>query len=138
MLIASVYVNDLIYTCDDEEMMSSFKCLMMQVFEMTDLGKIKFFLGIEVSQQGDCIFISQKKYALEILKRFGMIESCEVNSPIVPGSKLSKDTDGAATDESFYKQIIGSLMYLTSTCPNLVYSVRLINIYMARPTELHL
>ena len=49
MLIASVYVDDLIYTRDDEEMMSSFKCSMMQVFEMTDLGKIKFFLGIEVS-----------------------------------------------------------------------------------------
>jgi hypothetical protein len=138
MLIASVYVDDLIYTGDDEEMISSFKCSMMQVFEMTDLGKMKFFLGIEVSQQGDGIFICQKKYALEILKRFGMIESHEVNSPIVPGSKLSKDADGVAVDESFYKQIIGSLMYLTSTRPDLVYSVSLISRYMARPTDLHL
>jgi hypothetical protein len=138
MLIASVYVDDLIYTGDDEEMISSFKCSMMQVFEMTDLGKMKFFLGIEVSQQGDGIFICQKKYALEILKRFGMIESREVNSPIVSGSKLSKDADGVAVDESFYKQIIGSLMYLTSTRPDLVYSVSLISRYMARPTDLHL
>jgi hypothetical protein len=138
MLIASVYVDDLIYTGDDEEMISSFKCSMMQVFEMTDLGKMKFFLGIEESQQGDGIFICQKKYALEILKRFGMIESREVNSPIVPGSKLSKDADGVAVDESFYKQIIGSLMYLTSTRPDLVYSVSLISRYMARPTDLHL
>jgi len=138
MLIASVYVDDLIYIGDDEEMISSFKCSMMQVFEMTDLGKMKFFLGIEVSQQDDGIFICQKKYVLEILKRFGMIESREVNSPIVPGSKLSKDTDGVAVDESFYKQIIGSLMYLTSTHPDLVYSVSLISRYMARPTDLHL
>jgi len=67
-----------------------------------------------------------------------MIESCEVNSPIVQGSKLSKDAGGVAVDESFYKQIVGSLMYLTSTRPDLVYSVSLISRYMARPTELHL
>ena len=137
MLIASVYVDDLIYTGDDEGMMSSFKCSMMQVFEMTDLGKMKFFLGIEVSQQSDGIFICQKKYALEILKRFGMIENREVSSLIVPGSKLNKDADGVTVDESFYKQI-GSLMYLTSTRPDLVYSVSLISRYMARPTNLHL
>ncbi|XP_073260147.1 uncharacterized protein [Populus alba] len=100
--------------CDDEEMISSFKCSMMQVFEMTDLGKMKFFLSIEVSQQSDGIFICQKKYAFEILKRFGMIESREVNSLIVLGSKLSKDADGVAVDESFYKQIIGSLMKRSS------------------------
>ena len=98
---------------------------------------MKFFLGIKVSQQSDGIFICQKKYALEILKRFGMTKSHEVNSLIVPGSKLSKDADGVAVDESFYKQIVGSLMYLTSTRPDLVYNVSLINRYMARPIELH-
>ena len=67
-----------------------------------------------------------------------MMESREVNSPIVPGSKLSKDADGVAVDDSFYKQIIGSLMYLTSTRSDLVYSVSLISRYMARPTDLHL
>jgi hypothetical protein len=110
----------------------------MHVFEMTDMGKMKFFLGIEVSQQNDGIFICQKKYALEILKRFGMLESREVNSPIVPGSKLSKDADGVAIDESYYKQIVGSLMYLTTTRLDLVYNVSLISRYMAKPTKLHL
>jgi hypothetical protein len=70
---------------------------------MTDLGKIKFFLGIKVSQQSDGIFICQRKYALEVLKRFRMLESHEVNSSIVPGFKLSKDVDGAVIDESYYK-----------------------------------
>jgi len=119
-------------------MMSSFKCSIMQVFEMTDMRKMKFFLGIEVSQQNDGIFICQKKYALEILKRFGMLESREVNSPIVPGSKLSKDADGVAIDESYYKKIVGSLMYLTKIRPDLVYNVSLISRYMAKPTKLHL
>ena len=119
-------------------MMSSFKCSIMHVFEMTDMGKMKFFLGIEVSQQNNGIFICQKKYALEILKRFGMLESHEVNSPIVPGSKLSKDADGVAIDESYYKKIVGSLMYLTTIHPDLVYNVSLISRYMAKPTKLHL
>jgi hypothetical protein len=78
---------------------------MMQVFEMTDLGKMKFFLGIEVSQQSDGIFICQKKYALEILKQFGMIESCEVNSTIVQGSKLSKDAGGVAVMNHFTNKL---------------------------------
>ena len=99
---------------------------------------MKFFLGIEVIQLSDGIFICQKKYALEILKKFGMAESHEVSSPIVPGSKLCKDEAGVAIDESYYKQIVGSLMYLTSTRPDLVYSVSLISRYMANPTEIHL
>ena len=138
ILIVSVYVDDLIYTGDDEKMMSSFKFSMMRVFEMTDLGKMKFCLGIEVLQQPNGIFICQRKYALEVLKRFGILESHEVNSLIVPGSKLSKDVDGVAIDESYYKQIVGSLMYLTATRPDIMYSVSLISRYMAKPTELHL
>ena len=125
------YVDDLIYTGDDEEMIRSFKCSMMQAFEMTDLGKMKFFLGIEVSQQSNGIFICQRKYAPEVLKRFGMLESNAVNSPIVPGCKLSKDEDGVAVDESYYKQIVGSLMYLTETRLDMMYNVSLISRYMA-------
>ena len=138
ILIVSVYVDDLIYTGDDAEMMNDFKCSMMQVFEMTDLGKMRYFLGIEVMQQNCGIFINQKRYAVEILKRFGMMESREVSSPMVPGSKLSKDENGIRIDESYFKQIIGSLMYLSSTRPDLVYSVSLISRYMSNPTETHL
>ena len=138
ILIVSVYVDDLIYIGDDEKMMSSFKCSMMQVFEMTNLGKMNFFLNIELLQQPNGIFIYQRKYALEVLKRFGMLKSHEVNSLIVPGSKLSKDVDGVAIDESYYKQIVGSLMYLTTTRPDIMYSVNLINRYMAMLTELRL
>lgn len=138
LLIVSVYVDDLIYTGDDEEMTSSFKCSMMQAFEMTDLGKMKFFLGIEVSQQPDGIFICQKKYAHEVLERFGMLDSHAVNSPIVPGCKLSKDEDGVAINESYYKQIVGSLMDLTATRPDIMYAVSLISKFMAKPTKIHL
>ena len=82
---------------------------------MTDLGKMRFFLGIEVIQRIDGKFICQKKYAIDVLKRFGMAESNLVSSPIVLGVKLNKDDQGVQVDESYYKQIVGSLMYLTTT-----------------------
>lgn len=138
LLIVSLYVDDLIYTGDDEGMMSDFKASMMQAFDMTDLGMMKFFLVIEVMQQASGIFICQKKYATEVLRRFGMLVSRVVGSPIVPGSRLSKDEHGVVVDESFYKQVMGSLMYLTATRPDLMYSVSLVSRFMSKPTELHL
>lgn len=105
---------------------------------MTDLGKMRFFLGIEVLQKTDGIYICQRKYALEVLKRFGMEESNSVMSPIVPGFKMCKDEGGVKVDETFYKQIVGSLMYITATRPDLMFVVSLISRFMAQPTELHL
>lgn len=137
MLIVSIYVDDLIFTGDDEDMMVGFKNSMMNVFNMTDLGKMRFSLGIEVSQQSDGIFICQKKYAMDVLKRFGMDESSSVGSPIIPGFKLHKDEYGVRIDESYYKQVVGSLMYLTATRPDLTFSVSLISRFMAKPTEMH-
>ena len=101
MLIVSLYVDDMIYTGNDETMLNDFKASMMKTCEMTDLGMMKFFLGIEVTQNANGIFICQKKYAAEILKRFGMLESKAVCSPIVPGCKLHIDEHGVTIDESF-------------------------------------
>jgi len=138
VIIVSIYVDDLIYTGNDEDMMNGFKNSMISVFDMTDLGKMQFFLGIEVIQRTDGNFICQKKYAIDVLKRFAMAESNPVSSPIVPGVKLNKDDQGVQVDESYYRQIVGSLMYLTTTRPDMMFSVSLISRFMSRPTELHL
>ena len=138
IIIVSIYVDDLIFTGDDKNMMCDFKNSMMREFDMTDLGSMRFFLGIEVLQQADGIFIYQRNYALEILKRFGMLESNEVSSPIIPGFKINKDENGTTIDETYFKQIVGSLMYLTATRPDMMFATSLISIFMSRPTELHL
>ena len=91
IIIVSVYVDDLIFTGNCEFMMSEFKNSMLREFDMSDLGKMRFFLGIEVLQKSDGIYICQKKYALEILRRFGMMESISVGSPTVPGFKISRE-----------------------------------------------
>jgi len=80
-------MDDLIFTGDDEQMMLEFKKSMIKVFNMTDLGKMRFFLGIKVLQQANGIYTCQQKYALEVLKRFGMEENNAVMNPMVPGFK---------------------------------------------------
>lgn len=137
ILLVSVYVDDLIYTSNDGVLLEEFKVSMMKEFEMTDLGKMRFFLGLEVLQKDEGIFVCQKQYVLEILRRFAMEDSNEVKNPIVPGCKLGKDIGGALIDETYYKQIIGSLMYVTASRPDLMFVVSLLSRFMARPTALH-
>jgi uncharacterized OsmC-like protein len=137
ILIVSVYVDDLIVTGNNEAQIDEFKQSMMKQFAMTDLGKMKYFLGVEVNQTEDGIFIHQSKYATEILNKFGMSNCNSVNNPIVPGCKLVKDENGKAGDAKSYKQIVGSLMYLLATRPDLAFSVCLTARFMDRPTEIH-
>ena len=138
IIIVSVYVDDLIFTGDDEIMMSEFKSSMLREFDMSYLGRMRFFLGIEVLQKFDGIYICQRKYALEVLNRFGMFESNSVSSLIVLGFKASKDGDGVTVDETYYKRLVGSLMYLTATRPEMMFVICLISRYMEKPAELHL
>lgn len=137
ILIVSVYVDDLLYTSNNENMLREFKCSMMKEFDMTDLGRMRFFLGIEVSQLPSGIFICQQKYASEVLKRFGMEEYNQVSNPIVPGQKLTRDEGGERVNDTMFKQLVGSLMYLTATRPDLMYIVSLISRFMSCPTILH-
>ncbi|GAA0139391.1 transmembrane signal receptor [Lithospermum erythrorhizon] len=138
IIIVSIYVDDLIYTGDDEKMMAEFKASMLERFDMTDLGIMSYFLGIEVIQNQQGIFIGQRQYAEVVLKRFGMEDCNLVHNPISPGAKVDKDTQGKPADETFFKQMVGSLMYLTATRPDLMYVTCLMSKYTARPTEMHM
>lgn len=137
ILIVSIYVDDLLFTSDDEVMLCEFRNSMNKQFDMTDLGKMRFFLGIEVLQRADGVFICQRKYAAEVLSRFGMEESNSVRNPIVPGQKIDADKEGIKVDATQFKQMVGSLMYLTATRPDLMFVVSLICRFMANPTQLH-
>lgn len=136
-IIVSLYVDDLIFTGNDKRFCDEFKNSMMLEFEMTDLGKMKYFLGVEVKQCQDGIFICQRKYAKEVLVRFGMEESNSVKNPIVPGTKLHKDEGGERVDETMFKQLVGSLMYLTVTRPDLMFGVCLLSRFMSSPRVSH-
>ncbi|XP_060174266.1 secreted RxLR effector protein 161-like [Lycium barbarum] len=105
---------------------------------MSDLGKMHYFLGLEVTQSAVGIFICQKKYVGENLERFQM-ENCNfVSTPVEYGLKLTNDPQGRRVDSRYIKQIVGSLMYLSATRPDIMYAVNLISRYMEDPKEIHL
>lgn len=118
-------------------MMDEFKSSMKKEFSMTDLGKMKYFLGIEIIQGSERIYMCQRKYALEVLARFNMADCNSVTVPIVPGTKIDRDRDGEKVDETQYKQLIGSLVYIKATRPDLMYSVSLLSRFMSNPTHSH-
>lgn len=138
LLIVCLYVDDLIFTRNDDKIFDEFKKSMMTEFEMTDLGLMHYFLGLDVIQTTVGNFIYQKKYAQDILKRFRMDDCKPFGTPAELSLKLCKDKGGKEVDSTFYKQIIGSLMYLTFTRPDIMYVVSLVSRYMEKPTEMHL
>lgn len=104
---------------------------------MNDLGKMRFFLGVEVMQCTEGIYISKRKFTKEVLERFGMERSNFVNNLIVLCVKLVKDEKCVKVDTTEYKQMVGSLTYLTVTRLDLMYVVCLASRFMDNPTELH-
>jgi predicted peroxiredoxin len=137
-LIISLYVDDLLVTGNDTRLIEEFKQEMMQAFEMTDLGLMTFFLGIEIKQNENDVFIYQKKYAKEILKKFQMEECKTVSTPMNQKEKLSKEDGFDKVDEGYYRSLIGCLMYLTATRPDILFAVSILSRFMHCASEMHL
>eukprot|EP00253_Pinus_taeda_P025350 PITA_25350 len=137
LLIVMLYVNDVIFTGNDDYLIENFILVMKEEFEMTDLGLLRYFLGIEVDQNKNGIFHSQEKYVNEVLGRFNMQECKAAITPMVMGLKLSKEDSSKDFDPSLYKSIVCSLMYLTATRSDIMFAVSLISRFMERPKEAH-
>eukprot|EP00253_Pinus_taeda_P004710 PITA_04710 len=137
LLIVVLYVDDVIFTGNDVYLIENFKTVMKEEFEMTDMGLLRYFLGIEIDQNENGIFIFQAKYVNEVLGRFNMQECKAAITPTVMGLKLSKEDSSKDFDPSLYKSIVGRLMYLTATRPDIMFDVSLISRFMERPKEAH-
>lgn len=137
ILIVCLYVDDLIFTGNNPSMFEEFKKDMSNEFEMTDMGLMAYYLGIEVKQEDKGIFITQEGYAKEVLKKFKMEDANPVGTPMECGSKLSKHEKGENMDPTLYKSLVGSLRYLTCTRPDILYVVGVVSRYMEAPTTTH-
>eukprot|EP00253_Pinus_taeda_P013622 PITA_13622 len=137
ILVVVLYVDNLIFTSNDASPIVDFKAVMKSEFEMTDLGFLRYFLGIEVDQSENGVFISQDKYVESVLKRFNMQNNKVAVTPTVMGLKLTKEDISKDFDPKLYKSIVGSLMYLTATRPDIMHAVSLISRFMERPKETH-
>ncbi|GJS92100.1 monodehydroascorbate reductase [Tanacetum coccineum] len=138
LLLVQIYVDDIIFASTNTTICNEFANQMTTKFKMSMMGKMSFFLGLQISQSPKGIFINQSKYAYDIVKKYGMLTSDSVDTPMVEKSKIDKDLQGKPVDATLYRGMIRSLMYLTSSRPDLIYVVCLCARYQAKPTKKHL
>nr|GEU40903.1 hypothetical protein [Tanacetum cinerariifolium] len=137
ILLIQIYVDDIIFGLTNPKYCTKFSDLMVKHFEMSMMGKMKFFHGLQVNQFSNGIFINQSKYIPDILKRFGM-ENCDiVPTPMVEEAKLKLDLVGKPVDHTDYRSMIGSLMYVTSSRPDIMFATCMCARYQANPNEHH-
>ena len=138
ILIVQIYVDDIIFGSTNELLCKDFEKVMQLEFEMSSMGELNFFLGLQVKQLQDGNFICQAKYAKELVKRFGLEDSKVCNTPMATTTKLDKDDQGKNVDIKLYRSMIGSLLYLTASRPDIMFSVCLCARFQSCPKESHL
>src|SRR4030042_2222587 len=111
---------------------------MQSEFEMSLVGELTYFLGLQIKQMEDTIFISQSKYAKNIIKKFGMENAGHKRTPAATHLKLAKDEKGVAIDQSLYRSMIGNLLYLTASRPDITFAVGGCAKYQSEPKTSHL
>ncbi len=138
IVIIVIYVNDLIIIGDSDVDIFDLKKFLKQKFEMKDLGELRYFFGIEVIQSPKGIVLLQRQYALNKLSEYGMTGYKPISIPLEQNVKLSVDEGDLVEDTTMYKCIVGSLIYMTITRPNLNHAIRVVNQFMQTPRKPHL
>ncbi|KAK5846671.1 hypothetical protein PVK06_002968 [Gossypium arboreum] len=133
-----VYVDDIIVTGDDLEGMESLKKSLVKEFEVKELRKLKYFLGIEVLHSREGIIISQQKYIVDLLTETGKLGCKPANTPIEMNHRLGDALEDAVVDKSSYQRLVGKLIYLSHTRPDIAYAVGVVSQFMHNPKESHL
>ena len=138
ILIVQIYVDDIIFGATNEDMCRDFADCMQKEFEMSMMGELTFFLGLQIRQSKDGILINQAKYVKDMLKRFNLENIKTLPTPMSPSTKLDADEKGKPIDQKLYRGMIGSLLYLTASRPDIMFSVCLCARFQANPRESHL
>nr|GEU50728.1 putative ribonuclease H-like domain-containing protein [Tanacetum cinerariifolium] len=135
ILLVQIYVDDIIFSATNKDLYRSFEKLMKDKFQMSSIGELTFFLGLQVKQKEDGIFISQDKYVAKILRKFRLTECKSASTPIDTKKPLLKDPDGKDVDVHIYRSMIGSLMYLTSSRPDIMFACKKQTVVATSSTE---
>ncbi|GJV15772.1 ribonuclease H-like domain-containing protein [Tanacetum coccineum] len=132
-----LYVDDIVLTAFSQPLLQRIIASLHQEFSMTDLGSLNYFLGISITRDSSGLFLSQKKYAIEILEKAHMVSCNPSRTPVDTESKLGVDGD-PVSDPTLYRSLAGSLQYLTFTRPDISYAVQQVCLHMHDPREPHL
>ena len=136
-MILLLYVDDL-FVIGMDGLIADIKRKLGAEFKMKDLGMMHYFLGMEVCQSAHGISLVQGKYAMDILKRFGMMDYKAISTPMESNLKLLSDASSESVDATMYCQMIGSLMYLTNTRPDICFVVNTFSEFLIDPRHVHL
>ncbi|GJY32725.1 retrovirus-related pol polyprotein from transposon TNT 1-94 [Tanacetum coccineum] len=138
LIIVQIYVDDIIFGLTCQDMCDEFAKIMHDEFEMSMMGELNFFLGLQIKQMEDGIFFNQSKYIKEMLKKFGLEDSKPMKTPMSSDTKLTKDEECESVDSTKYRGMIGSLLYLTASRPDIMFSVCLCARFQEAPKTSHL
>jgi hypothetical protein len=138
LFVCQIYVDDIIFGSTDESTCEEFSRIMTQKFEMSTMGELKYFLGFQVKQLQEGTFISQTKYIQDILNKFGMKDVKPIKTPMGTNGHLDLDTGGKSVDQKVYRSMIGSLLYLCASRPDIMLSVCMCARFQVDPKEVHL
>ncbi|KAJ9546343.1 hypothetical protein OSB04_018886 [Centaurea solstitialis] len=138
ILLVQIYVDDIIFGSTNPKLCEKFELLMKSEYKMSMMGELTFFLGLQIKQSEKGIFINQGKYVHEMLKKFDLTSCTPMKTPMAPPLSLDKDSKGKPVDVTLYRGMIGSLLYLTASRPDIMYSTCLCARYQAEPKESHL
>ena len=132
-----VYVNDLIISGNDFVALTVFKSYLSDCFKMKDLGPLKYFLGIEVTSSASGLFLCQRKYTLDIIAEVGLLGAKPCAFPIQQNHRLAHDNGPLLADVAAYRRLVGRLIYLVVTRPDLAYVVHILSQFMQEPRQAH-
>ena len=138
LLVAHIYVDDIVFRATSSDLTLSFAKEMKTKFEMSMVGELTFFLGLKIRQLKDGIFFSQSKYVRELVNKFGLESTKHPRTPMSTTTELSKDAFGKYVEQKLYRSIIRGLLYLTVSHLDISFSVGACTRYQANPKESHL
>nr|GEX80709.1 putative ribonuclease H-like domain-containing protein [Tanacetum cinerariifolium] len=137
-LLVQVYVDDIIFGSSNPQLYREFEALMHDKFQMSAMGELNFFLVLQVLQKKDGIFLSQDKYVGDILKKFGYSDVRSADTPMDKENPWGKDGPGKDVDLHLYRSMIGSLMYITASRPDIIFAICACARHQVTPKECHL
>jgi hypothetical protein len=138
LFVCQIYVDDIIFGSTNKSFCDEFSKIMMDRFEMSMMGVLTFFLGFQIKQAKKGTFISQMKYTRDILKKFGMNKVKPIKTPMGTNGHLDLDLGGTSVDQKEYRSIIGFLLYLCASGPDIMLSVCMCARFQAAPKDCHL
>jgi len=136
-IILYLCVDDIIYNSSSHSLLEEFKSQMINEFEMSDMGLLHYFLGLQVHQTEEGIFLSQRKYARDLLNKFGMLNCKHAATSMNISEKLQQVNEEELTDAKRFRSLVGGLIYLTHTRPDIAFSVGVVSRFMQQPSKVH-